>query len=349
MSDLVRRRVSVEVPWRTLLKVLAAIALAWLFLRITDLLLLLVVAVLLAVSLDPVVERVERMGLPRWGAATAVSFALLAAVVLFLWFTWSSLADQTQYLTQHFTTIERDLMHRLPPWARNVVGQNGDTLESLVGPYALRFAKSAGSALVVFVLAFILTLYLLVEARQTRAWLIAFVPPRHRERAERTLSESREVIFGYVVGNVVTSICATIFVFVLLTVLKVPAALLLAVLAGICDFIPVLGFILSAAPALLLAVTVSAGAVLVTLIGYGAYHAVENYLIAPKVYGDRLKLSNVAVVLAFAVGAAVAGVVGAAIALPIAAVYPAIERIWLRETLPEDTVRTHRAIERKAG
>lgn len=62
---------------------------------------------------------------------------------------------------------------------------------------------------------------------------------------------------------------------------------------------------------------------------------------------NRLKLSNVAVVLAFAVGAELAGVVGALIALPIAAAYPAIERIWLREQVGEETVREHKAIAAK--
>ena len=82
---------------------------------------------------------------------------------------------------------------------------------------------------------------------------------------------------------------------------------------------------------------------------YVAYHTIENYLIAPWVYGDRLKLSNVAVVLAFAVGAELAGVVGALIALPIAAAYPAVERIWLRERLGEQVVQEHAAIEQREG
>jgi predicted PurR-regulated permease PerM len=77
---------------------------------------------------------------------------------------------------------------------------------------------------------------------------------------------------------------------------------------------------------------------------YITYHAVENYLIAPSVYGDRLRLSNVAVVLAFAVGAALAGVVGALIALPIAAAYPAIERIWLADRLESRVVDEHAAL-----
>jgi predicted PurR-regulated permease PerM len=135
-----------------------------------------------------------------------------------------------------------------------------------------------------------------------------------------------------------------------LSLLNVPAALLLAVAAGVCDFIPVLGFIASSLPAILLALTLSVHTALIVAALYVAYHGIENYLLAPWAYGDRLKLSNLAVVLAFVVGAEIAGVVGALIALPIAAVYPAIERIWLRERLPEDTVEEHRAIEdRKAG
>jgi predicted PurR-regulated permease PerM len=103
-------------------------------------------------------------------------------------------------------------------------------------------------------------------------------------------------------------------------------------------------------PAIVLALTVSGTTALIVAALYVAYHAVENYLLAPWAYGDRLKLSDLAVVLAFVVGAEIAGVVGALIALPIAAAYPAIERIWLREQLAEDTVHEHKAIEqRKAG
>ena len=74
---------------------------------------------------------------------------------------------------------------------------------------------------------------------------------------------------------------------------------------------------------------------------YIAYHFIENYFIAPKVYGNQLRLSNLAVLMSFAVGAELGGVIGALLALPIAAAYPAVERIWLRERLEEDTVEKH--------
>jgi predicted PurR-regulated permease PerM len=352
MSDLGRRRLAVEIPWRTFLKLIAAVALVWIWLQIYQLVLLLVVAVLLAVALDPVVSWVQRRGLPRWGAATFVGVTILVLIGGFLVLTWSSLSEQASYLGHRLPQFERHFTERLPAMVRNAIGMKGnaaDELQTVVMPYALQFVRSLTAAVIVFALAFILTVYLLIEGRRTYAWLVAFVPKAKRGKVEQTAVESQEVIFGYVAGNVATSVFATIFVLVALSILKVPAALLLAVVAGICDFIPVLGFILSSAPAVLLALTVSGGTALAVAICYVTYHFLENYIIAPRVYGDRLKLSNIAVVLAFAVGAELGGVVGALIALPLAAAYPAVERIWLRHELGDDLVREHRALEKKSA
>jgi predicted PurR-regulated permease PerM len=158
------------------------------------------------------------------------------------------------------------------------------------------------------------------------------------------------VIFAYVASNVITSVFAALVVGFALSLLHVPGALLLALIAGLFDFVPVVGFILSSIFAVIMALSVSPGTAVAVMALYGTYHFVENYVIAPWAYGDRLRLSNLAVILAFAIGAAVAGVIGALIALPVAAVYPAIEQIWLRDALADDTVAEHRAIEhRKAG
>jgi len=352
MPDTPRRRIAVDVPWRTIFKIFAAAALLWLWFTLLDLVLVMIVAVLLAVTLDPVVDWFERRGgLPRWGAALAVGFGVVALLGGFLWLTYSSLSTQATYLMEHFGEFERNALDKLPDWARKAVGASRpEDVQSYVATYGLRFARSAVSALVVTMLGYILTLYLLIEGRSTRDWLMAYVPASKRPRVEQTLTECVRVILAYVAGNVITSIFATMFVLVVLSVLKVPAALLLAVLAGVCDFIPVLGFIVSSIPAILLAMTVSGTAALLVVAAYAAYHAIENYLIGPWAYGGRLRLSNVAVVLAFVVGAEIAGVIGALIALPVAAIYPSIEKIWLRETLPEGTVQEHKEIEqRKAG
>jgi predicted PurR-regulated permease PerM len=151
-----------------------------------------------------------------------------------------------------------------------------------------------------------------------------------------------------VVGNVVTSILAGAYTFVWLATLGVPAALLLATIAFLCDFIPVLGFFLACGPAMIMAATRSTGLALAMIPIYLAYHLIENYLIGPRVYGRRLRLSNLAVLVAFAVGAELGGVIGALVALPLAAMYPTIERLWMRGPHGDEIVDEHQRLQRRA-
>jgi predicted PurR-regulated permease PerM len=126
-----------------------------------------------------------------------------------------------------------------------------------------------------------------------------------------------------------------------MSLLHVRAPLVLALLAAICDFVPVLGFLVSGVPAVLLAASTSKNTAFAVIAIYLAYHGIEAYILAPRIYGNRLRLSNVAVVMAFAIGAELGGVIGAILALPIAATYPAIEQIWLAKYLGDDVVEDH--------
>jgi len=346
MPDTDRARLSIEIPWRTIFKLMAAAALIWLWLTLVSTILVLIVAVLLAITLNPIVAWFEARGLPRWAASVAVGLTILAIVGGFLWLTWASLSDQAHYAAKYLNEFEGNVINRLPPWLRNIAGiNNGAEMTSWLAPAAMRFGQSAASAVIVTLLGFVLTLYLLLEGHATRDWLVAFVPKARRGKVEQTLAECERVIFAYVAGNVITSIIAFTCTLIALWLLKVPAALLLAVVAGVSDFLPVIGFLVGAVPTILLALTVSPMTALLVAAFYIGYNTVETYIISPWAYGDRLKLSNVAVILAFVAGAEIAGVIGALIALPVAAIYPAIERIWLREKLPDETVREHKAIE----
>jgi predicted PurR-regulated permease PerM len=341
MTDQVR----LEIPWRTLLKVLAAAAVGWALVQLLPIVLVLLVAVVLAVSLDPVVGWIESRRVPRSAAAVLVAVVIAALVGGFVWLTWSSLASQWQQVAGELTEKGRETWDRLPLWLRSALGSSQGNAASPTDGFAVRIFSSTTSALGSILLGFVLTIYLLIEGRATYAWVLAFVPRRHRLKAERTAADSRAVIFGYVVGNAITSVIAFAATLVVLWALGVPAALLLALMAGLSDFVPVIGFIVSSIPAILLALTVSGTTAIVVTAFYLAYNAVEAYLLTPWAYGNRMKLSDVAVILGFAAGAQLGGVIGALIALPITALYPTIERIWLRDELPEETVREHKRIE----
>ena len=336
-----------EVPWSTLIRLLAAVLLAWCLLQLVQTLLVLVVAVLLAVALEPLVHWFEGRGLKRWMAATLLTVAVLALTVGFLWMTWSSLVEQSQLVGKRFGEIYGDIEKQLPErWRKAASASSGQTL-SAAGSYLVSLLNSALSALTIIVLGFVLTFYLLIDGRRVYDWFLAFVPLRHRPRMEQTLSEGREVLSAYMTGQIITSAIAAVSTFVALTLMGVPAALFLALLAGLSDFVPVVGFVLTAIPAVVLGLAVSGKTALAVIAFYIAYNAVENYVIAPRAYGSRMRLSDFAVVVAFVVGAELAGVIGALIALPLAALYPTVERIWLRRRLPEETLREHRELEQR--
>jgi predicted PurR-regulated permease PerM len=278
-----------------------------------------------------------------------VVFALLGIVGIFLAATWNSIAGQAQVLGAHLANLEREIAERLPEPITAMISRSGGPDTSTIAAVIATFGRSLLGAIAAFLLSSILVLYLLIEAGETYRWLRGFLPAALRPRFDRTASEAREVASAYIVANVVTSVLAAIYTFAWLFALEIPAALVLAVLAFLCDFVPIVGFFIACAPAMVMAATKSAALALAMIPIYGAYHLIENYLIGPRIYGGRLRLSNVAVLIAFAIGAELGGVVGALLAMPIAATYPTIEKLWLREQLGDDVVAEHEAVRRKAS
>jgi predicted PurR-regulated permease PerM len=80
---------------------------------------------------------------------------------------------------------------------------------------------------------------------------------------------------------------------------------------------------------------------LLVFAGYMLYHFTESYFIIPRVYGKQMRLSTLTVLLAIMIGGALQGAVGAILILPFVAAYPIVERLWLRDKLPADTVEKH--------
>jgi putative heme transporter len=344
-------RRAVELPFATVGKVILVAFALWAIIKLSTIIALMLVAIVLAITLEPLVEGLERIRLPRWMASTLVVLVVLIAGGAFIVLSGASMASQGAVVMQRLMEMEKELVHELPPYLARILVRGNSAASSPdasdLASYAVAIGAAVANALVVTAVASILTMYLLIDGRRTWEWVVAYVPPRNRGRAQATAEAARRAIRRYVVGNVATSAFAAVVVFVALSLLHVPAALLLAVLAGVCDFVPVLGFVVSSVPAILLALTVSTGTGIAAAAVYLGYHLAENYVIGPLVYGGQLRLSNLAVLLAFAVGAELGGVVGALLALPVAAMYPVVEEIWLGKYLGRDAVETHKRLEQE--
>jgi predicted PurR-regulated permease PerM len=330
----------IDVSFATFMRALGAIALAWMWFRLWQWVLVFVLAAFLAVALDPAVRWLEKRGVRRAYGALLIALCLVLVVAGFIVASGASIAEQTRVLGDRIDEFRQTVLTRVPKALQQAGSSMAPSAESLT-----RMARAFGGGIAGIAVAFIVTVYLLLEGRRTYRWLVAFVPPARRPRVEATAACAREVIAAYVRGNVITSVLCAAITWIVLAAMHVPAALVLALLAGLLDFVPVVGFILSAAPAVLLGFTVSPMVALAVATFYVLYNIVENYYIQPKVYGRELRLSDLAVIAAFLVGAELGGVLGAVIALPVAAMYPAVERIWFDRPGETDTADEHRRME----
>ena len=336
------RRLRIDITGRSLVKAVIAVALVWAWMRLWRWVLLLVIAAFIAVGLDPIVKWLDARGVKRPYGSTLVVGTLAALLVAFTYIAGAELLEQGRMLGGRIDELHQELARRIP--AGLLPQQQGDS-QGLFAGYAERLGRAVVGGVFSIGVALVLTVYLLIDGRRTYEWLVAFAPPAARPRVRETAQAARDAIVGYVRGNIVTSVVAAVTAYVFLRVLGVPAAMLLALLTGLFDLIPVLGIFLTVVPMVLLALTVSTTAAIATVVFNAVYNAFENYYLAPKVYGNQMRLSSLAVILAFAAGAELGGVVGALIALPIAAVYPAIESIWLADRLGTEVARDHRRIE----
>jgi putative heme transporter len=344
-----------RVPAATILKVCVALALIWIAVRLIPTLLLLLLSLLFAVTLAPIVARLEKRGLSRGFAVLVIAAMTLLLIGSFVAFAIPPLVSQTVEVSANLPSYRQNVQQRLSPQYPAVAAivdqvfqlpSSPEVARSLKQPLA--WGRAAVEVSIAIVLVMAITLYLLIDGKRVYAWLLAYVPRRHRRNMALTLPAMSDVIVAYVQGQLITSVLAGIYALAVLSVLRVPAAIPLAVLAAVCDVLPVVGAFASGIPAVLFALTVSPVAAAAVLSLYLAYHALENYVIIPKVYGSRLRIPTLVVFIALLVGGALYGVVGAVLILPVFAAYPIIEKIWLHEYLSDELVADHKELARTA-
>ena len=217
--------------------------------------LLFLIAILLAVTLHPAVAWMERKRVARSVSVVVIATSALALLALFLIFLLPPLTAQMTHLFQDIPAFRARVLDRIPARYPIVQAVIREIFEWSAAPKTITlfersfaWGQSAVSGLVTAAIVVVLTLYLLLDGKSLYAWLLAFVPRTYREKVATTMDEVSDVVHAYVSGQLLVAMLFAIFVAVLLTILGVPAAVPLAVIAGVCDVIPVLGILIATAP-----------------------------------------------------------------------------------------------------
>jgi predicted PurR-regulated permease PerM len=284
-------------------------------------------AMFIAAGLDPIVGWLVRHRFPRWAAVLTVIICGMAIVGGFLAAAIPPLASEATALAHQIPHYLNDLQNRNSQLgklnAKYHIQQRLTTLVSSRGGSLVGGVVGAGTLVVGTVseiLAIVVfSIYFLAGLPQIKMFTYRLIPHSRRPRAILLGDEIFAKVGGYVLGNFITSAIAGVGTYVWLLAWGVPYPLLLGIFVAFLDLIPVIGSTVGGAIVSLIALTVSLPVALATLGFYVAYRLAEDYLIVPRIMGRTVELPAIVSLVAVLVGGVLLGIVGALVAIPVAA------------------------------
>jgi predicted PurR-regulated permease PerM len=298
-----------------------------------------VVAMFLAVALNPAVEALERRGMGRPLAASIVFFVALLALTGIGFLVIPPLVSQVTDFVNAVPDFIDDLTAGRGPlgWLQDeyqIVDRVREAIErqgagGVLGLSAgvLDVVRSVVTAVVGVITIIFLTYFMLLEGPRTIDGLLRLVPEQARPRYERVGRDIYRSISGYVTGNLLISLVAGTLATIVLFAVGSEFAIALGLLVAVLDLIPLAGATLAAiAVSTVVFIETDWLRCLIVIVFFIAYQQFENHVLQPLVYGRTVQLSPLAVLCAVLVGAQLAGILGALLAIPVAGSLLAIAR-----------------------
>jgi predicted PurR-regulated permease PerM len=310
---------------------------------LSSMLVLIGVAFFLALGLEPAASWLVNRGIRRWLATTLVFVVFLAATGAFVAAAIAPLVQQAgdlihqvpHYLQQaqdHSSAIGRlnDRFHLQQRISDAINGSGGSALSGLVSAGTAVFGALADSLIVM-----VLTVYFLADMPRIRTTLYRLVPHTRRPRAILIGDEVFAKVGAYVLGNVLISVITGVATFIWLIAFGVPYPLLLGIFVAVLDLVPVVGSTIAGVVVAAVALTVSLPVCIATIVFFVVFRLVEDYLLVPRIIGRVVKVPALITVVAVLIGGALLGIVGALVAIPIAAALQVLTQEVLYPRLDE--------------
>jgi len=308
--------------------VAVTVGLAELIIAARSVLILVGLALFIAAGLEPLASWLTRHRVPRWGAVLLIVLAGAGLVGGFFALAIPPLVTQATALAHELPVYLHALQNQNSALGRlnqqfhvqqrlpGMLSRSGATLVGgLLGAGQI-VLSTASSILVVAVL----IIYFLAAMPGIRLFLYRLAPRSRRTRVILLGDEVVTKVGGFLLGNLLTSGIAGLGTFLWMVALGIPYPLLLGLFVALADLIPVVGSTLGGIVVSLVALTVSVPVALATAGFYVAYRLAEDYLLVPRVIGHTVRIPAVVSIVAVLIGGALMGIIGALVAIPLAAV-----------------------------
>ncbi|HEY1142686.1 MAG TPA: AI-2E family transporter [Sphingomicrobium sp.] len=328
---------------RRVLIVLGLVALTYLCWELRTLLLMFFGAIVVATVFRAFADRIEQVTHCRPGLAIGASITIVLGIVIGLIALFGShVADQVHTLRETLPaawhTVERrmgdlGLGEQIKSFAQSIRAPGGSSFSAFAGT-----VLSIGSGIADVIVVIVAGVFLATQPRFYLTGAVKLVPPGRRPLAIEAISESERALRLWLRGQLIAMVVVGLLTGTGLWYLGMPSALTLGLLAGILEFIPFAGPILSMVPAVLLALAVSPDLALWVVLLYFAVQQFEGYLLTPLVQQYAVDLPGVILLFSLIAFGALFGTLGVILAAPLTVVaYVLVKRLYVIETLHTPT------------
>ena len=325
--------------------ILAGIALIlWVLYLLKPVVLPFIGAFLVAYLFSPLVDKLHKIGLPRWLSISAVFIGIGVVITLAFWYLVPLVWEQLMYAKNSIPSGIHWANYKFLPWLSdsfNLVrmeldvdqisaaimeyvqtNYSADSIQAMIAKLAqsgLNFIQIGGTVVLIPIIAF----YFLLDWDRMLDSFRRLIPRRYEEQTLVIVKECHSVLGAFVKGQFLVMVLLGVVYAMGLQLIGLEVGLIIGMVAGLCSIIPYLGFavgIIAAVIASLFQFGIDWMQLLLVGVVFMIGQAVEGYILQPFLLGDKIGLSPVAVVFAVLAGAQLGGILGMLIALPVAAV-----------------------------
>ncbi len=311
---------------------LSAIVLLRALASLSQIFVLILIALFLATGLNPAVESLRRKNLSRTTAVTIIFTSVIAFVIFFALVVAPPVLSQGTQLINKAPQLLDELTNNQTIARLNdeygiidtlqsklkAVTSNGTLLISTFGG-VLGVGKSILSGFFSFLTVLVLTLYFITSLPQAVNLGLSLVPATRRERVGRLTEAIIARVGSFVGSQIVIAVMASIFVLLLSLVLGLPSPFAIAMIIFVCGLIPLIGHFIGSSIVTIIALTQSVPIGVIALVAYVVYVQVENYVVTPRIMKKTMSVPGVVTIIAALIGSSLLGLVGGLLAVPVAA------------------------------
>lgn len=311
---------------------LTAIVLMRALASVSQIFILILIALFLAMGLNPAVEALRRRNMSRVTAVTIIFTSVIAFVVFFALVVAPPVISQGTQLINKAPTLLSDLTNNAT--INKLNDQYGiiDTLQSkltsitsdgtlLISAFGgvIGVGKSVLSGFFTFLTILVLTLYFITSLPQAVNLGLSLVPASRRARVGHLTNAIIARVGSFVGSQIVIAAMASIFVFVLSLVLGLPSPVAIGMIVFVCGLIPLVGHFLGSGIVTIIALTQSIAVGVIAFVAYVVYVQIENYVVTPRIMKRTLAVPGAVTIISALIGSSLLGLVGGLLAVPVAA------------------------------